>query len=458
LYWVALSANPPPQKDKSFFCIDNDLVYWNFFLDFGPLNLGHLYKYCALLNNKLSDPKLKDKVIFHYCGNHPHRRANSAFLIAAWSILYLNRSPEDAYEPFNGIQPPFPNWHDATPSICSFPLNLLDTLRGLYKARECGWFDFNTFNVEEYEYYEQVENGDLNWTCDGKFVAFAGPHATREVHPGGYTTLCPEDYIPYFKKKNVKLVVRLNKKYYDARKFNQAGIDHMELYFIDGSNPPDHLLAKFLERVEACDGGVAVHCKAGLGRTGCVIGCYMMKHYRATAEEIIGWFRIARPGSVIGPQQHWMKDMQPRMWREGEIYRQKHGPRHPMGMSMESEMDSKASMGYRRASGGARSSRGSQEDALSSRMNNMNVNGTKISGSRSGKDDAKGDRNIVDYTEEEESNPRMNTQGDYLRERRLAAARNAASGASESRSRGGQGGSGSSYSKRVSEYFGLSNK
>lgn len=46
-----------------------------------------------------------------------------------------------------------------------------------------------------------------------------------------------------------------------------------------------------------------------------------MKHYRLTAEEIIGWMRIARPGSVIGPQQHFLKEVQNRMWREGEVYR-----------------------------------------------------------------------------------------------------------------------------------------
>jgi cell division cycle 14 len=60
--------------------------------------------------------------------------------------------------------------HDATPSVCSFNLTILDTLRGLHKARECGFFDFRTFDVEEYEYYEQVENGDFNWIVQGKFL------------------------------------------------------------------------------------------------------------------------------------------------------------------------------------------------------------------------------------------------------------------------------------------------
>ena len=270
-------------------------------------------------------------------------------------MLYLNRNPDEAYRPFKSIHPPFPAWHDATPGVCSFNLTVLDTLRGLYKAKDSGFFDFTKFNIEEYEHYEQVENGDLNWTLANKFIAFAGPHATRESHPGGYTSLCPDDYVPYFKRRNVKLVVRLNKKYYDARKFTQHGIEHLELYFLDGSNPPDHLLAIFLERAETTDGCIAVHCKAGLGRTGCMIGCYMMKHYHCTAEEVIGWLRIVRPGSIIGPQQQWLRDMQSRMWRDGDIWRQKMGHGGANGDHMDPRMGLAVQGG---ASGGAVGAKG----------------------------------------------------------------------------------------------------
>jgi cell division cycle 14 len=77
-----------------------------------------------------------------------------------------------------------------------------------------------------------LQNGDLNWCMEGRFLAFAGPHAERQCSPGGYYNLRPEDYITYFKRRNVALVVRLNKPYYDAKKFTTQGIDHMELYFI----------------------------------------------------------------------------------------------------------------------------------------------------------------------------------------------------------------------------------
>lgn len=47
---------------------------------------------------------------------------------------------------------------------------------------------------------------------------------------------------------------------------------------------------------------------AGLGRTGTLIACYIMKHYKFTHAEAIAWIRICRPGSIIGPQQHFLEE------------------------------------------------------------------------------------------------------------------------------------------------------
>ena len=44
-------------------------------------------------------------------------------------------------------------------------------LQGLAKAKQTGCIDWHlpssTFSLEEYEHYEQVENGDLNWILPG---------------------------------------------------------------------------------------------------------------------------------------------------------------------------------------------------------------------------------------------------------------------------------------------------
>jgi cell division cycle 14 len=320
LYYCSVRQGSPPQNQGAhWFSIDDALVYWNFFLDFGPLNLGQLYRFCALLNQKLRAPELSDRPIYYYSSSDPRARSNAAVLIGCWQVLYLQRTPDEAWAPLAsyGRYAPF---HDASPCACTYDVTVLDCLRGLHKARQCNFFNFETFDLAEYEHFEAVENGDLNWLAYGRFFAFAGPHDTK-MRPGGYETLAPEDYVPYFQSRNVSLIVRLNKPYYDKQKFLKAGIQHEDMYYIDGSNPPLKILRKFLEACEATKGAIGVHCKAGLGRTGTCIGCYCMKHHKFSAAEIIAWFRICRPGSVIGPQQHFMQEMEPHMWREGEAFR-----------------------------------------------------------------------------------------------------------------------------------------
>ncbi|KAL5280929.1 CDC14A family protein [Megaselia abdita] len=338
LYFVAFKKNIKPKNTVSthYFSIDEQFVYENFYNDFGPLNICVLYRYCQKLNRKVTSKWHNNKKIVHYTTMNPAKRLNAAYLIGAYSIIYMNKTPEEALRPLvGGDIPAYTRFCDASYGPSTYKISLNDCLNAVFKGLKAGFFNFDDFDAEEYEHYECVENGDFNWIVPEKFIAFCGPHQKSKTLQNGYPCHSPETYFDYFRENNVTTIIRLNAKVYNATAFESAGFEHKDLFFVDGSTPSDIILKKFLLICETTKGAIAVHCKAGLGRTGSLIGAYIMKHYNFSALEAIAWIRLCRPGSVIGHQQQWMEDKQQWLWLEGEKHRRRTNitmPKHKFGI------------------------------------------------------------------------------------------------------------------------------
>jgi cell division cycle 14 len=83
-------------------------------------------------------------------------------------------------------------------------------LEGLEYGIKLNLYSITTFNLDEYEYYEKLENGDLNWLIPGRFLAFSSPIDIECDY-----MINTRQYVNIFKKMGIKLVIRLNQKEYD---------------------------------------------------------------------------------------------------------------------------------------------------------------------------------------------------------------------------------------------------
>jgi cell division cycle 14 len=319
LYWVSDKTPPRNQANSYYFCIDNELVYQPFCSDFGPLNIGMTYKFCIELEKLIKNQAYSAFKIYHYTSLVPQKRVNAAYLMGAFQILVLKKSAQQAWNPFTSL-PNFLDFRDAGYGGCTYKCTVLHCLKGLEKAIQLGWFNYATFNIQEYEFYEKVENGDWNWIIPNKMLAFASPSPSAS-DDDGFKVWTPEDYSVLFKNLGVTTVIRLNNKTYDSDRFIQKGIKHHDLYFLDGSVPSESIIKEFLRVAESEKGALAIHCKAGLGRTGTLIGIYAMKHYDFPAADFIGWIRLCRPGSVLGPQQQFLVEIEPECKKWGNEFR-----------------------------------------------------------------------------------------------------------------------------------------
>ena len=111
----------------------------------------------------------------------------------------------------------------------------------------------------------------------------------------------------------VSAVVRLNSKEYNREDFVRSGFNHYDLFFEDCTTPKESIVQQFMQLAEHEKGVIAIHCLAGLGRTGTLIALWIMRKYDFTAAEVIAYLRILRPGSIIGPQQQYLCSVYARM-------------------------------------------------------------------------------------------------------------------------------------------------
>ncbi|EDO15689.1 hypothetical protein Kpol_1008p28 [Vanderwaltozyma polyspora DSM 70294] len=314
VYLGAYDYTPQDTDDMVFFTVEDTIFYNSFHLDFGPMNIGHLYRFAVIFHEILNDPENAKKSVVFYSSTSTRQRANTACMLCCYMVLVQGWTPHQVLQPLAQVDPPFMPFRDAGYSNADFEITIQDVIYGVWRAKEKGLIDLQSFNLETYERYERVENGDFN-VLTPDFIAFASPQeSNRSIgvtsSPGKSHLNQPfRSVLKYFSKNNVQLVVRLNSHLYNKQHFEDLSIQHIDMIFEDGTCPDMSIVKNFVGAAETIinkGGKIAVHCKAGLGRTGCLIGAHLIYTHGFTANECIGFMRFIRPGMVVGPQQHWL--------------------------------------------------------------------------------------------------------------------------------------------------------
>lgn len=142
--------SPAKRRSPVYFTVDDSLLYNAFHADFGPLHIGHLYRFAVLFHEILGDPANSDRAVVFYSKPDSRSRANAACLVACYMVLIQSWPPHLALAPIAQADPPYMPFRDAGYSQADFVLNIQDVAYGVWRAKEQSLCGLRDFSLEEY--------------------------------------------------------------------------------------------------------------------------------------------------------------------------------------------------------------------------------------------------------------------------------------------------------------------
>lgn len=82
-----------------------------------------MHSFCVELDKLLYHPDYKKAKIYHYCSENFKKKANAAFLMGAFQVIYLKRTAKEAWKPFSTEK--FVSFRDALRSPCKYECTVM---------------------------------------------------------------------------------------------------------------------------------------------------------------------------------------------------------------------------------------------------------------------------------------------------------------------------------------------
>ena len=126
---------------------------------------------------------------------------------------------------------------------------------------------------------------NFSWIIEGKLAGSAIPTSIDEVE--------------WAIDQGVKSIVTIREEPLDSDWANN--VNYLHVHSNDMGVPEFNDLVKSVDFIHdriVNDKPVMVHCLAGLGRTGTILACYLIKYKKMSADDAIQKVRNERPGSI----------------------------------------------------------------------------------------------------------------------------------------------------------------
>ncbi|MCS6865105.1 MAG: dual specificity protein phosphatase family protein [Gemmataceae bacterium] len=131
----------------------------------------------------------------------------------------------------------------------------------------------------------------FSWVDPPRLAALAHPESSDDLR--------------WLRRQGLDVLISLTEDPLPRHWINDSGILAVSVPVPDMTPPSDRQLDHLITTIRKANDsgmGVAIHCAAGLGRTGTVLGAYFIAQ-GLSAQQAIAKVRSLRPGSIETPEQ-----------------------------------------------------------------------------------------------------------------------------------------------------------